>query len=65
MVESINAFVSHDRFQEGCTAMVQEINRLRVYGVTQEELIAMFRKSSLILKAGIWKEIQCTRPAAQ
>ena len=52
MVDSINAFVSHDRFQEGCTAMVQEINRLRQYGVTQEELDRHVQKIITDLESG-------------
>ncbi|MEC8380374.1 MAG: insulinase family protein [Myxococcota bacterium] len=52
MVDSINALVSHDRFQEGCIAMVQEINRLRHYGVTREELERHIRKIITDLESG-------------
>lgn len=38
MVDSLNALVSHDRFKEGCAAMVQEMNRMRRFGVTPDEL---------------------------
>lgn len=44
MVDGITAFVSNDRFEDGCIAVVQEMNRMRQYGITSEEMTRHIQK---------------------